>query len=175
MSETLKVPKNTVASVILKWDKFGMTKTLPRADRRSKLSNPGRRALFREVTLTELQSSSVEMGELSRRTIISASLHQPVLYGRAARRKPLLSKRHMPARLEFVKRNLKDSRTTKTRFSCLMKPRLNSLIWMPSVTSGGNLAPPYGEARWWQRHDVGMFFLLYTCMWQIKIDLIYKK
>jgi hypothetical protein len=27
----LKVPKNTVASIILKWNKFGTTKTLPRA------------------------------------------------------------------------------------------------------------------------------------------------
>ena len=31
--------------------------------------------------------------------------------------------------------------TKTSRFSGLMKPRLNSLAWMPSVTSGGNLAP----------------------------------
>jgi transposase len=53
----LKVPKNTIASIILKWKKFGSTQTLPRAGRLSKLSN---RALVREVTknpmvtLTEL-------------------------------------------------------------------------------------------------------------------------
>ena len=47
------------------------------------------------VTLTELKSSSVEMGEPSRRTTISAALHQSGLYGGVARRKPLLSKRHM--------------------------------------------------------------------------------
>jgi hypothetical protein len=64
MSAALKVPKNTVASNILKWKKFGTTKTLPRAGHQAKL----RRALVREVTknpmvtLTELQSSSVEMG-----------------------------------------------------------------------------------------------------------------
>jgi hypothetical protein len=52
------------------------------------------------VILTELQSSSVEMGELSRRTTISAALHQSGLYGRMARWKPLLSKRHMTAHLE---------------------------------------------------------------------------
>jgi hypothetical protein len=51
------------------------------------------------VTLTELQSSSVEMGEPSRRTTISAALHQSGLYGRVAKRKPLLSKRHMTTRL----------------------------------------------------------------------------
>jgi hypothetical protein len=56
----LKVPKNTVASIILKWKKFGTTKTLPRAGHTAKLSNQGRRALIREVTnnlmviLTEL-------------------------------------------------------------------------------------------------------------------------
>ena len=58
MSAALKVPKNTVAS-ILKWKKFGTTKTLPRAGLPAKLSNR-RRALVREVTknlmvtLTEL-------------------------------------------------------------------------------------------------------------------------
>ena len=37
----------------------------------------------------ELQSSSVEMGEPSRRTAISAALHQPGFYGRVASRKPM--------------------------------------------------------------------------------------
>jgi hypothetical protein len=78
----LKVPKNTVASIIHKRQKFGTTKTLPRAVHPAKMSNRGRRALVREVTkntmvtLTELQSSSEEMGEPSRRKSISAALHQ---------------------------------------------------------------------------------------------------
>ena len=116
ISAALKVPKNTVA-IILKWKKFGPPKTLPRAGHPAKLSNQGRRALVREVaknpmvTLTELQSCSVEMGEPSRRTTISAVLHQSGLYGRVTRRKPLLSKRHMTARLEFAKRHLKTLRS----------------------------------------------------------------
>ena len=111
ISAAFKVPNNAVASIILKWKKFGATKTLPRAGRPAKLSNQWRRVLVREVTknpivtVTELQSSSVEMGEPSRRTTISAALHQSGLYGREARRKPLLSKRHMTARLEFAKRH----------------------------------------------------------------------
>jgi hypothetical protein len=44
--------------------------------------------------MIKLQSYSVEMGEPSRRTTISAALHQSGLHGRVARRKPLLSKRH---------------------------------------------------------------------------------
>jgi hypothetical protein len=65
------------------------------------------------VTLTELQSSSVEMGEPSRRTTISAALHQSSLYGRVARQKPLLSKRDMTDSLKFAKRHLKDSQTMR--------------------------------------------------------------
>ena len=79
----------------------------------AKLSNRGRRALVREVTknpmvtLIELQSSPVETGGPSRRTTISAALHQSGLYGRVARRKQLVSKRHKTAHLEFAKRYLK--------------------------------------------------------------------
>jgi hypothetical protein len=60
ISAALKLPKDTVASTILQWKKFGTTKSLPRAGHPDKLSNRGRRALVREVTknpmvtLTEL-------------------------------------------------------------------------------------------------------------------------
>ena len=66
ISAALKVPKNTVPSIILKWKKFGTTKTFPRDVHPTKLSNRGRRALVRQVpknpivTLPELQSSSGE-------------------------------------------------------------------------------------------------------------------
>ena len=90
ISAALKVPKNTVAFIILKWRTFGTTKTLSRVGSLAKLSNQGRRALVNEVsknpmvTLTELQSSSVEMGGPSRRTTISAALYQSGLYGGVA-------------------------------------------------------------------------------------------
>ncbi|KAG2462739.1 TC1A transposase, partial [Polypterus senegalus] len=121
MSAALKVPMSTVASIIHKWKKFETSRTLPIAGRPSKLSDRGRRALVREVTknpmvtLSELQKSSVERGEPSRRTTISATIHQSDLYGRVARRKPLFSKRHMAARLVFAKRHLKDSQTMRNK------------------------------------------------------------
>ncbi|KAG2470934.1 TCB1 transposase, partial [Polypterus senegalus] len=121
ISAALKVPMSTVASIIHKWKKFETIRTLPRAGRPSKLSDRGRRALVREVTknpmvtLSELQRSSVERGEPFRRTTISAAIHQSGLYGRVARRKPLLSKRHMVACLEFAKRHLKDSLTIRNK------------------------------------------------------------
>ena len=53
--------KNTVAYIILKWKKFGTTKT---AGRPAKLSNRGRRAMVREVTKNLMVTliSFVEMG-----------------------------------------------------------------------------------------------------------------
>ena len=124
ISAALKVPLSTVASIIHKLKKFGTTRALPRAGRPSKLSDRRRRVLVREVTknpmvtLSELQRSSVERGEPSRRTTIYAAIHQSGLYGRVARRKPLLSKRHMAARLEFAKMHLKDYNAYK-----------NYLVW----------------------------------------------
>lgn len=71
------------------------------------------------VTLTELQCFFVERGEPSRRTTISAALHQTGLIGgvlqRWARQKPLLSKRHITAHLEFLKRHLKDSQIMRNK------------------------------------------------------------
>ena len=50
ISAALTVPKNTLASIILKGKKFGTNKTLPGAGCPAKLSNQGRRYLVREVT-----------------------------------------------------------------------------------------------------------------------------
>jgi hypothetical protein len=60
------------------------------------------------VTLTELQSSSVEMGEPSRRTTKSAAFHQPGLYCMV----------EWPDRshsLDFAKRHLKGSQTMRNK------------------------------------------------------------
>ncbi len=109
ISAALKVPKSTVASIILKWKTFGTTRTLPRAGCTAKLSYRGRRALVREVkknpkiTVAELQRCIREMGESCRKSTITAALHQSGLYGRVARRKPLLFS-------SLLKKHLKDSK-----------------------------------------------------------------
>uniref|UniRef100_A0AAZ3SPJ6 Transposase Tc1-like domain-containing protein n=1 Tax=Oncorhynchus tshawytscha TaxID=74940 RepID=A0AAZ3SPJ6_ONCTS len=58
------------------------------------------------------------MGEPSRRTTISAALHQSGLYGRVARRKPLISKRNMTACLGVCQKAPKDSQTMR-----------NTILW----------------------------------------------
>ncbi len=164
ISAALKVPKSTVASIILKWKTFGRTRTLPRADRPAKLSYRGRRALVREVkknpkiTVAELQRCIREMGESCRKSTITAALRQSGLYGRVARRNPLLSARHMKARMEFAKKHLKDSLVLQV---CLWKIELFGLnskryVWrkpgtahhlsntVPTVKHGGGSIMPWG-------------------------------
>ena len=54
ISAALTVPKNTVASIILKWKKLGTTKTLPRASRPAKLDlRLGRRFTFQQDNAPE--------------------------------------------------------------------------------------------------------------------------
>ncbi len=99
----LKVPKSTVASIILKWKTFGTTRTLPRAGRPAKLSYRGRRALVREVkknpkiTVAELQRCIREMGESCRKSTHPHHCSSPPVGAlwQSGRRKPLLSARHM--------------------------------------------------------------------------------
>jgi hypothetical protein len=109
-------------------------------------NNKERRAFVREVTknpmvtLTELQSSAVEMGEPSRRTIIFATLHQSGRYGIRARWKPLLSKWHMTASLEFASKHLKDSQTMRNKIIFVLNAKCH--VWrkagtIPTVKYGG--------------------------------------
>ena len=111
MSAALKVPKNRVASLFLKWKKFGTTKTLPRAGYLAKLSNQGRRTLVRERTKNPMVTL--------RNKILWSDETKIELFG-------LNAKRH---------------------------------IWRKPGTAHHLVNTiPYSEARWWQHHDVGMFF-----------------
>jgi hypothetical protein len=87
------------------------------------------------------------MGEPSRRTTISAALHQSGLHGRVARQKPLLGKRHMTACLEFAKKHLKDSQAMRNKIFWsdetnieLFSLNAKSHVWrksIPTVKHGG--------------------------------------
>ncbi|KAI4889926.1 hypothetical protein NFI96_028249 [Prochilodus magdalenae] len=130
ISAALKVPKSTVAPIILKRKKFGTTRTLRRPGCPAKLGNHGRRALVREVkmnpkiTVAELQRCSREMGESSTKSAITAALHQSGLYGRVARREPLLNARHMKACIEFAKKHMKDSQTMRNKILWSDEPKI---------------------------------------------------
>ncbi len=133
-----------------------------------------------KITVAELQRCIREMGESCRKSTITAALHQSGLYGRVARRKPLLSARHMKARMKFAKKHPKDSKmvTNKILWSDETKIELFGLNSKAKVFSGefhimwnSTLCvektrhcsspvqySPNSEAWWWQHHAVGVFF-----------------
>ncbi|KAI3361531.1 hypothetical protein L3Q82_013680 [Scortum barcoo] len=114
ISAALKVPKSTVASIILKWKKFGMTtRTLPRPGRPAKLSNRGRRALVERV------------GALWQSGLTEAS--------------PQCKTYESPC-IEFAKKHMKDSQTMRNKIRYVWrKPgtahHLSNTI--PTVKHGG--------------------------------------
>ncbi len=110
----LKVPKSTVASIILKWKTFGRPEPFLELAVRPNWAIGGEGLGERGKEEPKDHCGWAprcirEMGESCRKSTITAALHQSGLYGRVARRKPLLSARHMKARMEFAKKHLKDS------------------------------------------------------------------
>ncbi|KAL0147233.1 hypothetical protein M9458_057459 [Cirrhinus mrigala] len=78
------------------------------------------------------------MGESCRKSTITAALHQSRLYGRVARRKPLLSARHMKTRMEFAKKHLKDSKMVRNKILWSDETNFLALILsVPTVKHGG--------------------------------------
>ena len=63
------------------------------------------------ATLKELQCSTAELGDTVHMATIARVLHKTGLYGRVAKRKPLLKKTRIKSRLEFPRRHVGDSET----------------------------------------------------------------
>ena len=93
ISETLNIPRSTIKSIIKKWKEYGTTTNLLREGRPPKLMDQAWRALITKatkrpnITLNELQSSTVEIGVSVHRTTLSRTLHRAGLYRRVARKK----------------------------------------------------------------------------------------
>ena len=81
ISKALNIPWSTVKTIIKKWKAFGVTKTLPRSGRPSKLDDQARRKLIRDATkrpmatLKELQAFMAKIDYCVHVTTISQLLH----------------------------------------------------------------------------------------------------
>ncbi len=104
--------------------------------------------------------------KVGRKSTITAASTQLGLYVRVARRKPLLSARHMKARMEFAKKTpegLQDG-DNKILWSDETKIELFGLnskryVWRkPGTAHHLSQYSPNSEAWWWQHHAVGVFF-----------------
>ncbi|KAL7826753.1 hypothetical protein AOLI_G00319620 [Acnodon oligacanthus] len=115
IAQALNISRSTVQSIIRKWKEYGTTVNLQRQGRPPKLTGRTRRALIRGaakrpmVTLDEMQRSTAQVGESVHRTTISRALHKCGLYGRVARRKPLLKENHKKSRLQFARSHVGDT------------------------------------------------------------------
>ena len=58
----------------------------------------------------------IEFGALQFHWLLASESRSQTDYGKVARQKPLLSKRHMTAHLELAKRHKKDSQTMRIEF-----------------------------------------------------------
>lgn len=96
----LDSPIRCVGSKVRKWEKHHTPQALARQGRPSKLSTKTRWRLARDATVRPSHSeySGVQRGVKVHQTTVSRALHNCMgLYGRVARKKPLLKKSHMYA------------------------------------------------------------------------------
>ncbi len=110
ISAALKVPKSTVASIILKWKKFGTTRTLPRAGRPAKLGNQCRRALSRLVTKNLMVTLVIIFADGRNLQKDNHHCDTPPIWAlwRFGPSKSSPQWRYMKTHLEFAKQHLKD-------------------------------------------------------------------
>ena len=112
IAKELKVPLGTVKTLIRKWKMSNSVKPKPRDGRPRKLSAKSVRRIVREVvqqpqtTASDLQESLREGGIQVSTSTIRRELNNSGLYGRVARKKPLLRPQHKNARLRFAKKHI---------------------------------------------------------------------
>lgn len=109
IARRLSMPVPTVKSVIQRWRKRGHTAKLQRCGRPRKISAKTARKIVRDVqmdpkqTAADIRKSLETMGVNVHETTVRRVLHQSGLYGRRARRKPLLRAKHKSDRLKYAK------------------------------------------------------------------------
>ncbi|KAI4881198.1 hypothetical protein NFI96_001860 [Prochilodus magdalenae] len=115
LSKELGLPVSTIGSIIRKWKAYGTTVNHPRPGQPFKVSSRAEARLVRTVkadpriTRRELQEDLMAVGTLVSINTISNVLHRSGLRSRQARKVPLLSQRHVKARLQFAHDHLEDS------------------------------------------------------------------
>ncbi|KAK3519712.1 hypothetical protein QTP70_002677 [Hemibagrus guttatus] len=114
ISKALGLPRTTVRAIIYKWQKHGTVENLPSSGRPTKISPRAQRQLIQEftkdptTTSKELQASLASVKVSVHDSTIRKRLGKNGLHGRVPRRKPLLSKKNIKARLSFARKHLDD-------------------------------------------------------------------
>ncbi len=112
ISKALGLQRTTVRAINHKWWKHGTVVNLPRSGRPTKITPRAQRRLIQEVTKDptttskELQASLASVKVSVHDSTIRKRLGKNGLHGRVPRRKPLLSKKNIKARLSFARKHL---------------------------------------------------------------------
>ena len=112
ISKSLDVHQSTVRQMVYKWRKSSTVPTLPKSGRPSKMTLRTQRRMLSEVKKNptvsakdfqkSLEHTNISVDEsMIRKTLIKNGVH-----GRTPRKKPLLSKKNIAARLKFAKEDL---------------------------------------------------------------------
>ncbi|KAK3535338.1 hypothetical protein QTP70_008566 [Hemibagrus guttatus] len=113
ISKALGLLRTTVRAIIYKWRKHRTVENLPRSGRPTRITPRVQQQLIQEVTKDpitskELQASLASVKESVHDSTIRKRLGKNGLHGRVPRRKPLLSKKNIKARLIFARKHLDD-------------------------------------------------------------------
>ncbi|KAK3510334.1 hypothetical protein QTP70_002516, partial [Hemibagrus guttatus] len=114
ISKALGLPRTTVRAIIYKWRKHGTVENLPRSGQPTKITPRAQRQLIQEVTKDptttskELQASHASVKVSVHDCTIRKRPGKNGLHGRVPRRKQLLSKKNIKARLSFARKHLDD-------------------------------------------------------------------
>uniref|UniRef100_T1E4C8 Transposase n=1 Tax=Crotalus horridus TaxID=35024 RepID=T1E4C8_CROHD len=128
ISKSLDVHVSTVRQIVYKWRKFSTVTTLPRHGRPVKMTARAQRRMLLEVKKNPRVSAKDLQKDLAHANIfvdtstIRKTLNKSGVHGRTPRRKPLLSKKNIAARLKFAKEHIFHSSTGKI-YCGQMKPK----------------------------------------------------
>lgn len=112
ISKQFEINHSTVRKIIYKWRRFQTTANLFRPGRPSKFSPRADRKMLKEVSKNprmssrDLQVALATVDVKVHESTIRKRLHKFDLHGRCARRKPLLSRKNIRARLKFANEHL---------------------------------------------------------------------
>lgn len=112
ISKLFEIGHSTVRKIIYKWRTFKTTTNMARSGRPSKFSLRADRKMLKEVSNNprmssrDLQVSLATIDVKVHASTIRKRLNKFALHGRCARRKPLLSKKNIRARLKFAREHL---------------------------------------------------------------------
>ncbi|XP_034066668.1 guanine nucleotide-binding protein G(I)/G(S)/G(O) subunit gamma-10 isoform X1 [Gymnodraco acuticeps] len=161
ISESLDVHQSTVRQIVYKWRKFSTVATLPRSGRPVKMTARAQRRMLNEVkknprvSARDLKTSLAHANISVDESTIRKTLNKNGVHGRTPRRtprrKPLLSRNNIAARLKFAKEHLDVLWTDETKVSqaaaelqqfCLQNASKDALL--VGVPTGSN---PFREPR----------------------------